>query len=80
MKLRQKLYKEFGREGKGIYIPDDEIDYIVDLFLKSLPKESHINYHEENGMTYLDQNDIAISLEWEKGFNSCLSQIREKLK
>ena len=42
---------------------------------KRIPKESHINYHIKDGIEYRDQNDIGISLSWEKGYNQALSDV-----
>jgi ubiquinone biosynthesis protein Coq4 len=65
-------------------IPLPLVNQILSLISKTIeeaiPKESHINYHIENGIEYRDQTDIGISIHWEKGFNNALKQVRDTLR
>ena len=59
----------------------DELKSLIkSTLLDALPKESHINYHIEDGIKYLDQADIGISMQWEKGYNHALKDIKDSLE
>ena len=53
---------------------------ILKAIMKRKPKESHINYHIEDGIEYRDQNDIPVSISWEKGYNRALEEFESVIK
>lgn len=53
---------------------------ILKAIMEEKPKESHINYHIEDGIEYRDQNDIPVSISWEKGYNRALEEFESVIK
>ena len=95
MKIDKKLLKIILEEHDGYdkdYPPNkydrkharETVSQIKQSILKAImeekPKESHINYHIEDGIEYRDQNDIPVSISWEKGYNRALEEFESVIK
>jgi hypothetical protein len=85
-KLDTQIYlifkREYGREPSAIdgIVSSQIKQSILKAIMEGKPKESHINYHIEDGIEYRDQNDAPISISWEKGYNRALEQFESVIK
>ena len=89
--LQEKLEKMeahtgpcFAKDCELMHLTPKTTDLILSLFTHLIEEEakgmeSHINYHIENGIEYLDQNDVGISMQWEKGHNYALEKLSKRL-
>lgn len=86
MVLKNHTYFQYGAlmHAKDMDFAKKFISQIKQSILKAImegkPKESHINYHIEDGIEYRDQNDIPVSISWEKGYNRALQEFESVIK
>lgn len=52
--------------------------YAEERFKKALPKESHINYYDKDGVRYREDPEVGISIYWEQGYNKAIEEMKSR--